>query len=79
MIKPDDNVTYQLHVFADAADDAFSAVVYICKIFNGIVSVFLVFGKCRVTLKHQKSFKNGNSKRSTGKSLSGTRCLPCLF
>ena len=42
MKKPDDDVTYQLHVFADAANDAFGAVVYISKIVNGIVSVFLV-------------------------------------
>ena len=58
MTKPDDDVTYQIHVFADAANDAFSAIVYISRIVNGIVSVFLVFGKCRVALKHQKSFKN---------------------
>ena len=56
MTKPDDDVTYQLHVFADAADDAFGAVVY-CRIVSGIVFVFLVIGKSRVTLKHQTLLK----------------------
>ena len=63
MTKPDDDVTSQLHIFVD---DAFGAVVYIRRIVNGIVSVFLVFGKCRVALKREKSFKNRNSKRSAG-------------
>ena len=41
MSKPDDDVMYQLHVFADAANDTFGAVIYIRRIINGIV-----FGKC---------------------------------
>ena len=47
---------YHLHGFADASDDAFVAVVHICRIVNGIVFVSLVFGKSRVILKHQKSW-----------------------
>ena len=50
MKNPDDDVMYQVNVFADATDDAFGAVVHICRIVNGIVSVFLVFGKSRVAL-----------------------------
>ena len=50
MKKPDDDVMYQVNVFSDAADDAFAAVVHICRIVNGIVSVFVVFGKSRVAL-----------------------------
>ena len=54
VITPDDDVTYQLHDFDNASDDVFGAVVYIRRIVNDIVSVFLVFGKSRVALKHQK-------------------------
>ena len=57
LTKPDDDVMYQVHIFADAVDDAFGAVVYICSIVNGIVSTFLVFGKSQVALKHEKFFK----------------------
>ena len=42
---PEDNVEFQLHWFSDASSLAFSSVIYLRRLVNGISAVSFVFGK----------------------------------
>ena len=44
--NPGDDVEFQLHGFSDASNLAFSSVIYLCRLVNGISVVSLVFVKC---------------------------------
>ena len=48
-----DNVEFQLHGFSDASDLAFSSVIYLRRLVNGIPAVSFVFGKCNIVLANQ--------------------------
>ena len=48
--SPDDNVEFQLHGFSDVSNLAFSSVIYLRRLVNGIPAVPFVFGKCNIIL-----------------------------
>ena len=54
--SPDDNVEFQLHGFSDASNLAFSSVIYLRKLVNGIPAVSFVFDKCNIVLANQSSW-----------------------
>ena len=54
--RPDDNVEFQLHGFSDASNLAFSSVIYLRRLVNGIPVVSFVFGKCNIVLANQSSW-----------------------
>ena len=54
--SPGDDVKYQLHGFSDASNVAFSSVIYLRRLVNGVPAVSFVFGKCKVVLANQNSW-----------------------
>ena len=46
--SPDDNVEFQLHGLSDASNLAFSSIIYLRRLVNGIPAVSFVFGKCNI-------------------------------
>ena len=54
--SPDDNVEFQLHGFSDASNLAFSSVIYLRRLVNGIPSVSFAFGKCDIVFANQSSW-----------------------
>ena len=53
---PDDSVDFQLHEFSDASNLAFSCVIYLPRLGNGISAVSFVFGKCDIVFVNQSSW-----------------------
>ena len=51
--SPGDNIEFQLHGFNDASNLAFSSVMYLHRLVNGIPAVSFVFGKCNMVLTNQ--------------------------
>ena len=54
--SPDDNVEFQLHGFSDASNLAFSSVIYLRRLANGIPALSFVFSKCNIVLANQSSW-----------------------
>ena len=54
--SPDNNVEFQSHGFSDASNLAFSSVIYLRRLVNGIPAVSFVFGKCNIVLANQSSW-----------------------
>ena len=52
------DVKYQLHGFSDASDQAYSVVIYLCRLVNGLPTVSFVLGKCTVVQRHQSFLAN---------------------
>ena len=52
----DDDVSYELHAFSDASNQAFCSVVYLRRIVNGQLSLSFIIGKCTIVLSSQSSW-----------------------
>ena len=55
-LKSVDVVNYQLHGFSDASNQAYSVVIYLRRLVNGLPTVSFVLGKCTVVQRHQSSY-----------------------
>ena len=55
-LKSVDVVKYQLHGFSDASNQAYSVVIYLCGLVDGLPIVFFMLGKCTVVQRHQSSW-----------------------
>ena len=51
-LKSVDVVKYQLHGFSDASNQAYSVVIYLRRLVNGLPTVSFVLGKCTVVQRH---------------------------
>ena len=54
--SPNDNVEFQWYGFSDALNQAFSSVIYLRRLMNGIPAVSFVFDKCNIVLANQSSW-----------------------
>ena len=53
---PNDEISYELHGFSDASNQAFCSVIYLRRIVNGEISLSFVIGKCTLVLANQFSW-----------------------
>ena len=51
-LKSEYVVKYQLHGFCDTPNQAYSVVIYLRRLVNGILIISFVYGKCTMVQRH---------------------------
>ena len=76
-LKAVDVVKYQLHGFSNASNQAYSVVIYLPRLVNGLPAVSFVLGKCTVVQRHQSSWPI--AKKELVAALNATKLMKQAF
>ena len=76
-LKSVDVAKYQLHGFSDASNQAYSVVIYLRRLVNGLPTVSFVLGKCTVVQRHQSSWPI--AKKELVAALNATKLIKQAF